>query len=1005
MTAQGLVTAEVMARLTRVVIVGAGGAGKSTILKQVLARAAGAGSVPVWVSLAALPADGPLTVSTLIDHLVEQAQARLGLGAVNRAFFETLVNDGKLVIGFDALDECGSLARRQKVRSLIVEVAREWQRCRVFVTSRPEALRETPLPLIVADRPPQHHEFLCLEPIPFAREDIAPFLRAAFEDGEALAQKLLGRTGIEALLDTPLTLTLVGLVARTSKGLPATRTPLFARCLDTVCETWEDAKSALPAADGLDRAQRVDVLRRLGWEAQRTGGDTLPARAARAALAGVADHASPARAKSVVDGLARRNLLLRAQTAGDGGLDVQSIRFSHPQFREYLAGAHLADQFATDAQAAVALMGPHWFDTGWLDVLRFAVATLENEPALRDALLRAAHAAEDPYRDLLHRPDFLVARLLARLPAADAGIAGAVGARLEQVAINEPALRDDAARALLALSQHPPALAPIERFARGDGAARAFSEDPDDGNPDLLRLEPLRWRLHAIEAFGAARRNAAALGLLAALRPAGLPTTLEICKSRVRLGDAGAARVELKRLFDGADEVDRARIAAAMDEVGEGGLFDAWLTALLDAETPTVKRAQLARERGLLPDTAPQWTRMFERATAELMTIDPDDLAHQPSVEAWAVVEAAIGLVDGARLETGRALLQASLHHRLLVWRAGPHVLKVLRAHAAEAVTCLKDFVIKGLRLPFGMWLDGSSLVAAVQALCDEADDTLAVPALLELLPQFNSNQYNWPYGVVESLRRRGRADDAMAILQQAIQLPPSVDDRRQDRAAARRGVAWQLIARLDRARTHALLDASYRSGDPAIDARRLMHVWHASGIGHVARDWFEAIAAGDPPDERARAFLHTLTTHERDTAFTDFARHALYGGVFASDDDAPVRNEEPVTAATFEREFVAALEGARVRANNQRIAQLLAASDPVVQESALRLADEWIRRALADDTLVPAKRAGELVDRLRLLSQSGLRDPRWRESAATLARALDPAQRHAIIEWLRENA
>ena len=215
---QGRLPADEVATLPRVLIVGEGGAGKSTMLKQLLARTAAAGNVPVWVSLAQLPADAPLTIAVLLDHLVREAHARLGVGEVNRAFFESLVADGRLAIGFDALDECGSLPQRQRVRGLIEEVAREWKRCQVIVTSRPEALHDTPLPLVTpAD--PKDEQFRGLTPRPFARDDIAPFLRVAFDDGDKLAATLLNRTGIEALTATPLTLTLVGLVARTPQGI------------------------------------------------------------------------------------------------------------------------------------------------------------------------------------------------------------------------------------------------------------------------------------------------------------------------------------------------------------------------------------------------------------------------------------------------------------------------------------------------------------------------------------------------------------------------------------------------------------------------------------------------------------------------------------------------------------------------------------------------------------------------------------------------------------------
>ena len=75
MAQQGRMPALAAAALPRVVIVGEGGVGKSTILKQLLASAGRSGRVPVWVPLASLPDEGPLTIASLVDHLVRQAQS------------------------------------------------------------------------------------------------------------------------------------------------------------------------------------------------------------------------------------------------------------------------------------------------------------------------------------------------------------------------------------------------------------------------------------------------------------------------------------------------------------------------------------------------------------------------------------------------------------------------------------------------------------------------------------------------------------------------------------------------------------------------------------------------------------------------------------------------------------------------------------------------------------------------------------------------------------------
>lgn len=997
LAAQGKLPAMAAAALPRVVIVGEGGSGKSTILKQMLARAASGGRVPVWVSLASLPLDGPLTVATLIDFLVEQASARLGVDEANRAFFESLVREGAIAIGFDALDECGALARRQKVRGLIADVARQWERCQVFVTSRPEALRETPLPLVADESKPKNDEFLALAPVPFTRDDVAPFLRAAFEDGEKLAQQLLVRTGIEALLETPLTLTLVGLVARTAKGLPETRTPLFARCVDTVCETWEDAKGAQPPADGLDAAQRLDVLRRLGWEAQCAGGDVLSAREARTALARTAEFASPARTKTVVDGLARRNLLLRAETVA-GGNEVQSIRFAHPQFREYLAGAHFAEEITLDPKAAAGSIAPHWFDIGWLEVLRFAVVTLENEPALRDEMLRAAHAAADPYRDLLRRPDFLVARLLMRLYAADPKIVEAVAGTLEQVALNEPALRDEAARTLLALVPHRAALPMIRRFAEGSGAARAFPDDPQRSRDE--RMKAFQWRVRALDALARAENAASALALLPAVPIPGLNATIEMAELRARLGDRKGALAAWKQQFDDAPDF-RALIAASMDKAGEQSTFDDWLASKLAEGKAAIGDATLALERGIAADHAAVWTRLFAQATGALTAIDASEIfaPKEASDAVYAAVETDNEIVR--QLPARRALLEAALGHPSLTWFVGGRIGRSFPELARAAIERLTRYVVDAQELPYEKRPDHSRLRNAVAAVCEEPDDALAVPALLELLRHFDPDE-RFSYAITNSLARRGHAAAGLQAIAPMLEIPPGVDDGHPDDAIRRREMAWSMARRLAEAQALQMLDTRYRSGEPEADAQRLMTIWYVSGVAAQARAWFDAVARDG---ERGRRFLQALAAHERDTFFTDAARHALYGSVFDTGVEAP----RPWTLEDTARAFESAREHGsfiderdnEVTATTNALLGLLSQIAGFDRAVAQRHADAWIKRTLQSAGASKSDEEDELADRLRGLSSLGLAEASWIEPVVAVARGRAPAARIGLVEWL----
>ncbi|HUR34187.1 MAG TPA: NACHT domain-containing protein [Vicinamibacterales bacterium] len=1003
---QNRLNADVVARLPRVLIVGEGGAGKSTLLRQLLARAAAAGNVPAWVSLSALPADGPLTVHVLIDYLVREAQSRLGVDDVNRQFFESLIASGQLAVGFDALDECATRPQRQRVRGLLVEVAQQWRDCQIFVTSRPEALQDTPLPSAVPVGQPDTDSFIAVTPLPFERHDVAPFLRVAFDDeGETLARELLGRTGLEALIATPLTLTLVGLVARAAKGLPATRTPLFARCLETVCETWEAAKGPQPLPDGLDPLQRLDVLRRLGWAAQIAGGDALDADQAGAAIATATDPAIAGRAERILSGLARRNLLLRAETAGDGSYELRSIRFSHPQFREYLGGAYLANLFARDAAAAASAAAPYWLDSRWLDVLRFAVATVEDRPVPRDAMLRAALAADDPYRELLHRPGFLVARLLARLAGADAVIVSQTTTALETAA-REPALSESAADALLELGRHQAARPAIARFARGEGVGLAFPLD--ESQPRAERLRALGWRLRAIDVQGRTAGNAAALASLGTLPSLGLAGDLDCCLMRARLGDTRKAEAGFRQLFDAADDIDRSAIARAMDDAGLGDRFNEWLAAIVDAADANVARAQLALARRVIRDDAPVWTTLFDRAALVLAQL-PAAERHAPKEVADAVyaacgLEPATGMSKAARL-----LVEAGLRHPSLLWYVGPRVFALAPDLAPEAVRRMTEYVLDAGN---GYRPDWSQLNIAVNAICSVPDDALAVPALLELLRASELSDSRTSQ-IMNALRARGRVTEAFDMLIALLNQPDA--ERRPGTGIVHRDshhmrvVRWALAGELDRVRLRALLDARFRSGEPAEDARQLMRTWDAEGLDYVARDWFETIAE-DKSDSRAQEFLRTFTTHERDTAFTDFARQALWGGVFDSDPEPPA---VPWTADDYERAFDHALdtgsyvderdneESATPRGLAWLLSMAAAESDPGL---VIARADRWVQKEANRDG-TDRERAEALAEVLDALSSVGLRNAAWTELAAQLARRLPPADRSALLTWLLANA
>jgi hypothetical protein len=1034
------------------VIVGVGGAGKSSVLKQILVRTAesdtaglpffvpaaaesGTAKTPIFVPLTRLPPEGALTTARLVEHLSDQARTDLGFPEAGRDFFEKVLDEGA-VVGFDALDECGPVTRRQQVRDLIVDVARKWPKCRIVVTSRIDTFAITPLPLSSDSGEQTTPSFTLYELAPFTRNDVAAFLKVAFDDPGPLAEEILEKTGIEALIQTPLTLTLLALVARGGGGLPSNRTDLFRSCVETVTGTWEEPKGR--ASDGLQPAQRVDVLQSLGWEAQRRGVDALTAHEGRSAISRFSELHSTSLAKNALDWLSRRSVLVRPELASGASTELRRLTFTHLQFREYLAGAYLADRLATDSQSTLREISGRWLDSTWLGVFRFAVGTLQEAPELIDATLEAAFSASDPWRDLLHRPEFLTAHLLVEVDDPDAARVGLVVQSLARLARDEPALREEAADTLLSLWRYPAAVSVIERWARGvevpesNLALDVSASDETSGNQDRVRSDArsvgFKWRLKAIHSLAKARGSEAALPILAEMHSQDSDAELAIREAQARLGDFTGAVARLRDLFDASSPY---QLGAVVDQIGASSYLNAWISERLAASNELdIHTAFLARSRGLLSDTGPQWTTLFERARFDLAKQDPAN-QYDSDDNFQAMVAAAVLCID-TPLPAARALLRESLRHRSHAWFAGPALITLDRGLADEVVRAMMVHLTNPE--PIDQRNDSLYNVMLRRVLCNDPDDALVVPSLLQLLSRLDIVGRSWVF-VAESLRRRGHADPALAVLRAQIDVPPGVDDHHRDDQGERRSRALSAADYMAPGSTRAWLDSLYRaSGDERANAQRLTSLWEVSGLGTlatrgvrrrpraansgsrveidaapdvsrimdrgaVALQWFEGIAA----DDAGQAFLDVLAAHASATTFGKLAHLALTGRTL--DEAAATRDGSPPTLAELESRIEWLLDEA---ADSPRSNQVLTILESIKEiggpEAARGYSDRWLRSGLADGKAPDAEAAGTLAVRLMMLSSVDIRDPHWVDLAASVARHVAPAERIGLIAWIRQS-
>jgi len=309
---------------------------------------------------------------------------------------EQALEDGRVLILLDGLDEVPSCGQRLFVRDAVTAFADRYWRSRFLITCRvlsyqppatPDAL-DLRLPLSV---------FPTFELASFDQEKIDRFIRAWYdelsanavvcrEDAAVLAKQLrfaVSRPDLRRLSPNPLLLTVMALVHTHEGRLPDTRALLYEKTVDILLWRWEQLKASGYGKDPrlrqlLLEAGRsdVDLKRTLGQLAFKAHDRTsreerdqnkltdISAWELQRSLAGLKsdDHNWARQAIEVMK--LRTGLLLERSP------DV--FTFPHRTFQEYLAGAHLASQ-ADFAKSAARLA-----DQGslWREVVLLAVGKL-----------------------------------------------------------------------------------------------------------------------------------------------------------------------------------------------------------------------------------------------------------------------------------------------------------------------------------------------------------------------------------------------------------------------------------------------------------------------------------------------------------------------------------------------------------------------------------------------------------------------------------------------------
>ncbi len=413
---------EALGEATRLVVVGAPGCGKTTLLQWIALTFArdlapdrlglAERRVPIFVPLRAFGKHieshtdrfAP-TPACLLDFLEEHfAGWQLNLPP---GFFARLAEEGRAAFLLDGLDEVADPGRRALVAEAVRALVARYGGNRYAVTSRPAGY--TGLARFGAG-------FQRCDVRPFSDQDVEDFVtnwylavETAVEDNRAtrqmasdnsadLLQRIRENDRIRRLVDTPLLLTVVALVHQNRTALPQRRAELYDECTQMLLGFWDEQKGGEAARElaqlgELERHEKRAILEPVALrlherrEAQEVEGAELR-RWLREEFPVLGDAQSDRRAELFLRVIQERAGLLVES-------EPDTYRFSHLTFQEYLAARAVADREDYIEYTLARRHDPWWREVILLEVGHLSTPRSRRARKLTTALVEAIWKASE----------------------------------------------------------------------------------------------------------------------------------------------------------------------------------------------------------------------------------------------------------------------------------------------------------------------------------------------------------------------------------------------------------------------------------------------------------------------------------------------------------------------------------------------------------------------------------------------------------------------------------
>ncbi|MCD4785534.1 MAG: HEAT repeat domain-containing protein [Candidatus Eremiobacteraeota bacterium] len=410
----------------RAVIIGDPGSGKSVLLQYMAYISSGENKIfrdkylPLRIPLKKYSAHlmkSPQHVP-LKDFIVEYVRKNIENEDYMEAFLWKKVDEGKVLLLFDGVDEVSTLKMREKVCAEIQRVIDDHHRCPCFITSRPAGYQGMGYFNLIP------HFNLKL----FKNEEIEKYLQKWFElsgpwynENEKIAlnhavtlfKDIKKNESVLKLARTPLLLFIIAQIHRQTIKLPERRVEFYDAAVKTIGRSWLELKGFQEGVDFPPLSILLDGLDLVAFNLHKDYEENIaPEDTVRD---WIADSFCTRRGYSREKGLEEAEDFLEAVREKVGILvekETGKYGFIHLTFQEYFAARHLSvgkgTSFATDFVRKCR------HNPRWKEVIMLMVGMAN--PALADRLLRAIMEPPSLYEDFLHRDLFLASECLKDQP-------------------------------------------------------------------------------------------------------------------------------------------------------------------------------------------------------------------------------------------------------------------------------------------------------------------------------------------------------------------------------------------------------------------------------------------------------------------------------------------------------------------------------------------------------------------------------------------------------------